>query len=389
MDDSAKWLAAAWAEIDIKTKPQKSLGLIEDWGAKLVVLKKSLKPRVSSGKVLLFAADHGLADEDVSPFPKQVTPQMLINLSLGGAAINAFCRASGLDLEVIDVGVDNDKELANITVAKHPLSAHGTLSSLRGPAMTPEELEHALEQGRQAVQRAVAASADPDSLAIGIGELGIGNTGTAACLLAAESRLPAEEVTGSGTGAEGERLRHKIATVAAVTDPVNGPHAEALAKWPDLDFKDVLRRIGGLEIAAMVGAIRAAILEHHVPVLVDGIVTLAAYLFALRISAPEEAALLTVGAFLAHQPDQSNGSAALERIRIAQKSAIDQFIASDGQPKPWNGQELWKAEPLFQVRMRLGEGTGAALAFPTLKAAAHLVTDMATFASAGVSESKE
>ncbi|TPX47182.1 nicotinate-nucleotide---dimethylbenzimidazole phosphoribosyltransferase [Chytriomyces confervae] len=310
LDD--EWLSKAQAEIDAKTKPLGSLGLLEAASVRLVVLQRTLKPRVRDGAIALFAADHGLADD-------------------GGAAINVICAANNLVLRVIDVGVDTDETFTNVLVDK-VLSPNGTLSSFtQDAAMTPDQLDAAIEAGRK---QASIMLLDAD--AFGIGELGIGNTAVASILLAAASGNSAAEVTGKGTGVEGERYTHKVSIVSQVLEK----HADIIAKN---DWKLTLQTLGGLEISAMVGACVETARTPGKALMIDGFISTVAFLYALKMY-PNEVRALVEGA------------------------------ASIG-------------KPLLDLGLRLGEGTGAALAFPLLKAAAHVATDMNTFAGAGVSES--
>ncbi|KAJ1565727.1 hypothetical protein HK096_011161 [Nowakowskiella sp. JEL0078] len=366
----------AWAAIDNKTKPLGSLGLLENWAVKLIVLQNTFSPnyylcivfpRIDSGHILVFAADHGLADEDVSQYPKVVTREMLRNLSAGGAAINAFCNAGGLSIEVVDVGVDTTETFPNITHNK--VSSNGTVSSLRGEAMTHEQFIDAINVGRQAISRFASAGAP---VAVGIGELGIGNTTTASCLLFADlfyddENADASSITGAGTGVSGDRLAHKTDVVRKVVER----HANIIKHG---DWKEVLRVMGGLEIVAMVGAIHEAALRR-ISVLVDGFISQSAFLYALKVFTSDKE-LLFRSVFLAHSSAEKGGKLMVKKIKVALK----------GESNDERG--YWSTSPALDLGLRLGEGTGAALAFSLLKAASHMAADMASFESAGVSKSK-
>ncbi|KAI9208312.1 nicotinate-nucleotide--dimethylbenzimidazole phosphoribosyltransferase [Polychytrium aggregatum] len=349
----AEWLAKARTEIDSKTKPPGSLGRLEEVAIRLCVLQQTLSPSVEKGKILLFAADHGLADEGVSQYPKIVTQEMLRNLANGGAAINAFCNANGLGLEVIDVGVDTALVFEGITRQKDA-SPHGTQSSLQGLAMTQEQFDNAVQAGYDAVDRAIREGHQ----AIGIGELGIGNTATAAALLAAESGLAGSRVTGRGTGVDDQGLERKTKIVDGVVEK----HQDLIRTG---DWTQIFRALGGLEIVAMAAAARRAALNRLV-LIVDGFISMAAFLYALKVY-PEDRAAFYRSAFFSHQSSEQGVVVAMERI--------DQLLGESG-----------RSAPLLNLGFRLGEGTGAAVAFPLLRAAAHMASDMATFASAGVSE---
>ncbi|KAJ3288524.1 hypothetical protein HDU76_007664 [Blyttiomyces sp. JEL0837] len=363
--ETDEWLTKGQSEIDNKTKPPGSLGLLEQWSVRLIALQQTLKPVINKGTICLFAADHGLADEDVSQYPKVVTREMLRNLSTGGAAINALCNAtqSALTLTITDVGVDTDETFPNILVAKQH-SPHGTASSLKTSAMTTDQLQSAIETGKSTANTAIATG----SQVIGIGELGIGNTAVASCLLlaclkSAEGNGEGEVVTGTGTGVEGERLAHKVKVVEEVVER----HWSVVESG---DWIEVMRVMGGLEIAAMAGAALAvAKSPSHTALLVDGFISSVAFLMALKMY-PEYKTEFKKCGFLAHKSDEK-GAVVVQRL-------IEKEL----------GLKEGERKPVLDLGFRLGEGTGAALAFPILKAAAHVASDMNTFAGAGVSGSK-
>ncbi|ORY46745.1 nicotinate-nucleotide--dimethylbenzimidazole phosphoribosyltransferase [Rhizoclosmatium globosum] len=357
MTSHAEWTAKAQAEIDNKTKPVGSLGRLEQWSVRLMALQQTLKPIINNGHVLLFAADHGIADDGVSQFPKVVTREMLRNLSSGGAAINAICNANALKLSVIDVGVDTDETFTGIHVAKD-IAPHGTNSSLRGPAMTDAQLDAALSAGIEYANAAI----DSGAQAIAIGELGIGNTAVAAILLAAVSGKSAAQVTGKGTGVEGERYDHKVKVVEQVLEK----HNDVIKSR---EWREMFKCLGGLEIAAMAGAAVAVARSPKKPaLLVDGYISMVAFLFAIHLF-PAEKELLGHCAFLSHASAESGTRIAITEIEKA-------LGVSEG-----------GMTPMLDIGFRLGEGTGAALVFPILKAAGHIASDMNTFAGADVSGS--
>lgn len=322
--------------MDAKTKPPGSLGGLEDWAVDLAVLKQSLCPRLGRMRVLVFAADHGVSVEGVSAYPREVTPQMTLNFARGGAAINVLAASAGIDVEAIDVGVDG--ELGEVENLVHARVRRGSRNFLQEPALAPQELEAALAVGRDAVNR---ASRDGVG-AVGLGEMGIGNTTSAAALLSALTGLDPSETVGRGTGVRGEALDHKRGVVRRALEL----HREASG------VHEQLAALGGLEIAAMVGATLEAA-RQGVAVMVDGFISTVAALVACRLDPEVRPAL-----FFAHRSAEQGHEHALR--------ALD-------------------ARPLLDLGMRLGEGSGAALALPVLRAAADLLCDMATFESAGVS----
>ncbi|KAJ3130204.1 hypothetical protein HK098_005451 [Nowakowskiella sp. JEL0407] len=374
----------AWNCIDFKTKPPGALGDLEFWATKLIFLQQTYAPKIESGRILLFAADHGIADEDVSQYPKVVTREMLRNLSSGGAAINAYCNAGSLSLEVMDVGVDTTETFANIIHSK--ASPTGTKSSLSNSAMTLSEYESALTTGRDAVNRYIAFQNESLSsylVAIGIGELGIGNTATGSILLLAhiqqsDPEYSAELITGRGTGISDERLVHKADVISRVT----AFHKDAVSSSkPGAEkYKEIMVRMGGLEVVAMMGAIHECALKK-IPVLVDGFISQVACLYALLVF-DDDRELLRNSIFVSHKSAEKAGTVVLQEIEKEMKK-VESLVQSNV-----DGREIWKVKPVLDLGMRLGEGTGAALAFSLLKAAAHMASDMATFASAGVSGSK-
>jgi nicotinate-nucleotide--dimethylbenzimidazole phosphoribosyltransferase len=327
---------AAHRAMDQKTKPPGSLGRLEAVAVRLAVLQGTLTPRVASGRIVVFAADHGIASAGVSAYPRQVTAEMVRNFARGGAAINVLARANGLDLEVVDVGVD--AELADLRGIVHAKVARGSMSLLEDRAMSPAIMEAALIVGRAAASRAAAAGADM----LGLGEMGIGNTTAAAALLSALTGVAPEETTGRGTGVTDDTLRYKRDVVA-----------RALRRHAPLtSAEDALAALGGLELAAIAGAALEAA-ERRMAVVVDGFISTVAVLAAARMAPAIRDAL-----FFAHRSAERGHRVALEALGV---------------------------EPLLDLDLRLGEGTGAALAMPLLRSAAAILNDMATFAEAGVS----
>jgi nicotinate-nucleotide--dimethylbenzimidazole phosphoribosyltransferase len=327
--------AAAQRAIDEKTKPLGSLGELETWAVRLACVQNSLTPRLDRSRILVFGADHGVAAEGVSAYPPQVTPEMMKNFSRGGAAINVLARTNGIEVEVIDVGVNAD--LSAVDGIVHAKVRMGSRNMLHEPAMTQDECKAALNVGREAVRRAAADGVQ----VVGLGEMGIGNTTAAAALLSGLTGAPASDTVGRGTGVDDQRLAHKRQVVA-----------EAVAKYKSNDPTVILAALGGLELAAIAGAALEAP-AHKMVVVADGFISTVATLAAVRID-PN----IRTNLFWAHRSAEQGHGVALDALG---------------------------AIPMLDLKCRLGEGTGAALAIPLLRSAAAVLTDMATFASASVS----
>jgi nicotinate-nucleotide--dimethylbenzimidazole phosphoribosyltransferase len=321
------------AAIDCKTKPLGALGRIETLAAQIARLQKSLTPRMEACRLTIFAADHGIAQEGVSAYPQAVTREMVKNFLAGGAAANVFARALGAEIAVVDAGVAGEP-LAHPSLIPARIGA-GTANSAEGPAMGAAELACALAMGSD-FGRAGEAQA------MAFGEMGIGNTSAAALVAAKLFGLPVEELVGRGTGLTEADLARKARVLARA----------ALRTAPKLSPETALAEYGGYEIAMMAGAMIAAAEARRI-VLVDGFIASAAAAAALAL-APE-----AKGAMVFCHLSEERGHARL-------LDALD-------------------AEPLLSLGLRLGEGTGALLAWPLVKAAAAMLSEMASFESAGVS----
>jgi nicotinate-nucleotide--dimethylbenzimidazole phosphoribosyltransferase len=335
-----------------KTKPLGALGRLEDVGIRLSVLQGTLAPRVDRTRVCVFGADHGVADEGVSAYPRAVTAEMMKNFARGGAAINVIGRANRVDIEVIDVGVDAD--LAQHTTIRNEKIRRGSRNMIREPALSQTEVDAALRVGAHAARRAKQDGVD----AFGLGEMGIGNTTSAAAILCAIGGAAPEAAVGRGTGIDDEVLARKRAVVCRALT-LHGATLRASGV-------DALRCVGGLEIAAMSGAALEAA-QLGIAVVADGFISSAAVLAALRVALDESearAAELGRALFFAHMSAESGHRLLLSRC--AEYPDVD-------------------SRPLVDLGLRLGEGTAAALAMPFLRAAADVMREMATFASAGVS----
>lgn len=335
---NAEAARAARERQDRLTKPPGALGLLEDVAIRLAAMQGTETPSAEKVHITVFAADHGVAAQGVSAFPQSVTAEMVRNFARGGAAINVAARELGATLEVVDFGtVDVLEPLQGVLSAR---LGPGTADFAQGPAMTSAQLQQAMAGGDAAVRRAVDAGAH---LFIG-GEMGIGNTTAAAAVASALLNVPPAEIVGAGTGLDANGIGHK----QAVIERALALHALALH-----DPIEVLRRMGGFEIAGLSGACLAAA-RLGMPMFVDGFICSVAALVATRLC-PETRNWLLFG------------HASAERGHALVLKALD-------------------AQPLLSLGMRLGEGSGAAVAVPLLRMACALHNNMATFADAGVSE---
>ncbi|MGP9788626.1 nicotinate-nucleotide--dimethylbenzimidazole phosphoribosyltransferase [Roseinatronobacter sp. NSM] len=335
MTDQTHRLSAAEIQhaIDTKTKPLGALGRIETLAAQIAAFRNSLTPRMDSCVLTIFAADHGIAHEGVSAYPQEVTAQMMLNFLSGGAAANVFATTLNIPVQVVDAGVAGDAITHPKLISRR--IAAGSASSLTGPAMTAAQLAQALAHGAD-----IARTTSADALAFG--EMGIANTATASLLLHKLSGLPLADLVGRGTGLTDTALDRKRRILE-----------RAAARCPDkLDPDTILAEYGGFEIAMMAGAMQEAA-ETGRLVLVDGFIATAAAAAALARAPHIRPAMI-----FCHCSQEAGHRAALD----------------------WLG-----ADPLLDLDMRLGEGTGAILAWPLVRAAAAMLCDMASFESAGIS----
>lgn len=293
---------------------------------------------MDKARVIVFGADHGIADEGVSAFPAEVTTQMMANFANGGAAVCVLAAANAIDVEVVDVGVKND--LKHLSQVIHAKVAHGTNNFLTMPAMDTAQRDAALEAGRQSVVRAC----EENYHCIGLGEMGIANTSSASAIIALLLDVSAQSVTGRGTGVDDAALTRKAQVIQQSID-LHRIHCQ--------DAMSVLQHVGGFEISAMVGAMLEAG-RHQMPILVDGFISSAAALVAVHHDPSVRRCM-----FFSHQSAESGHTQILTAL---------------------------EAYPLLKLDMRLGEGSACALALPLLRAACAMLTNMSTFAQAGVSD---
>lgn len=330
--------AAAEARQGQLTKPPGSLGRLEQLAERLAAMLGSERPSLEAIHISVFAADHGVAVEGVSAFPQEVTVAMIANFANGGAAISVLARELGAQLEVVDVGaVAVPDKLPNVISQR---AGAGTANFCTGPAMDEAQLVEALNAGRDAVGRALAGGT---KLFIG-GEMGIANTTSAAAIASALLGKEPAELAGPGTGLDASGVSHKTKVIERALTR----HQESLA-----EPLEVLRRLGGFEIAALCGAYLTAA-QRGLPVLVDGYISSVAALTAMRLNPA-----ITPWLIFSH--------ASAEPGHAAVMAAIGE-------------------QPLLDLKMRLGEGSGAAVAVPLLRLACALHNNMATFAEAGVAD---
>ena len=335
------YLAEARAHLDSLTKPLGSLGRLEDLAAQWFAICEGRFPATLNKSVYVFAADHGITAEGVSAYPSQVTQQMVLNFLAGGAAINVLARLNQVEVNVVDVGVDAD--LSGHAGLIQRKVRRGSRNMLREAAMSDPELEAALAVGHALAEAAYAQSRN----LIAVGEMGIGNTTAASVMTAALTGMPASLVTGKGTGVESEAYAHKCRVVESVV-------SRHFSEKPSP--REILRRGGGLEIAAMTGLMLGAA-QRKIAIVVDGFISTAAAAIACGLE-PDVRPFLFAG----HRSQEPGHRVLLAHLEM---------------------------EPILDLDMRLGEGTGAVLAMPILEAAMRLYQEMATFTSAGISGATE
>jgi nicotinate-nucleotide--dimethylbenzimidazole phosphoribosyltransferase len=333
-----EWRTRAVTRLNSLTKPLGSLGRLEEIATRLVEIREEERPRFAKKVIFTLAADHGVTVEGVSAYPKAVTRQMVLNFLAGGGAINVLSRHGGIEVVVVDIGVEGD--LGEAAELVHAKVGRGTRNMAREPAMNEAELFSALNVG---IALAVWAEKQGHTL-IGAGEMGIGNTTSASAITSALTGRPVAQVTGRGTGLDEPGLKRKIRVIERALE-VNRPDPS--------DPLDLLRKVGGLEIAGLTGLIVGAA-SRRIPVVIDGFISSAAAAIACTLQ-PKVRQFL----FAAHRSSEPGHAALLDLIGDT---------------------------PLLDLQMRLGEGTGAALAMTLIDAAAKLLDEMATFSSAGVSE---
>jgi len=335
------WGERAWARLDSLTKPPRSLGLLEDVAQRIAVLQGTERPSLPSKAIVLMAGDHGVTAQGISPYPSEVTAQMVANFATGGAAINQLAAHAGARVVVVDIGVAGPLPVTEGVVQARV--ADGTADMTQGPAMTTEQALAALRVGIEQV----AALAEGELDLVGTGDMGIGNTTASAALTSVLTGVDPSDVVGPGTGLDPAGVAHKAEVVrAAIAKNVPDPE----------DALDVLAKVGGFEIAGLAGVVIGAA-SLGIPVVSDGYISGAATLVALRL-APAARPWI----FASHRSAEPGHTIVLEALGL---------------------------RPVLQLDMRLGEGTGGALAMEIMDAACTVMSGMATFGEAGVSDRDE
>jgi nicotinate-nucleotide--dimethylbenzimidazole phosphoribosyltransferase len=327
---------------DTLTKPRGSLGRLEELSIQLAGMTANPFPSMERKAVIVMAADHGVALEGVSAYPVEVTPQMVLNFLGGGAAINVLARQSGARVVVVDMGV-----AANITDPSGKLISHkislGTANLAKGPAMTREQARESIQGGIEIAEAEIGRGVD----VLATGDMGIGNTTASAAVACALMNQIPEQIAGRGTGVNDDGLKRKIDVIARSLE-INQPDGN--------DALDVLTKVGGFEIGGLVGVILASAANRK-PVVVDGFISTAAAMLAVSLAPAAHDYMIA-----AHVSQERGHKLMLE----------------------WLG-----LNPLLDLNLRLGEGTGAALAFHLIEASARILCEMATFDEAGVSDKEK
>lgn len=339
LDDESMRLAKE--RQDTLTKPLGSLGTLEELSIRVAGIKAKALPEIKHKVVITMAGDHGVVEEGVSAYPKEVTPQMVYNFIRGGAGINVLARHVGARVIVVDMGVAADLELEDSEGFRSRKIAYGTKNFTRGPAMTLDEAVRSIEAGIEVVE----SENKLDILATG--DMGIGNTTPSSAIASAITGREPRKVTGRGTGINDGAFESKVKAIENGLK-VNNPNPR--------DALDVLSKVGGHEIGGLTGVILGGA-ANRVPVVLDGFISGAAALVAYTL-APQVKDYM----FAAHQSVEAGHAAMLEHIGL---------------------------KPLLNLNLRLGEGTGAALGISIIEAGVKILREMATFAEAGVSESEE
>ena len=338
LDSSA--MSAARGRQNTLTKPQGSLGRLEDLSVQIAGIKGTAAPKLEHKSIIVMAADHGVASETVSLYPQEVTRQMVLNFLKGGAAINAIAGQIGARVIVVDMGVKGGFQPLPGLLCK--MIDFGTQNIAQGPAMTRQQAINAIEGGIQAVEAEMAKRLD----IVGTGDMGISNTTASSAIFSAISGKSPKKITGRGTGIGEKQLAHKIKVVERALS-VNKPNPK--------DPIDVLAKVGGFEIGGLVGVMLAGA-AYRIPVVIDGFISGAAALIAIELSPESKNYLIAshISAELGHE-------------------ALLQYLGLN---------------PLLNLGMRLGEGTGAVMGIFLADSAARTLSQMATFAQAGVSEAR-
>jgi nicotinate-nucleotide--dimethylbenzimidazole phosphoribosyltransferase len=336
-----KAMAAAQARQDLLTKPQGSLGMLEEISIRLAGIQGKDLPQIKNKVIVIMAGDHGVVAEKVGNWPQEVTTQMVTNFLSGGAGINVLTRHIGARVVIVDMGIASDLPSSSKLISRK--IARGTQNIARGPAMTYEQAIRSIETGIEIVNDEIDRGLD----IVGTGDMGIGNTTSSSAICAVITGNSPAEVTGRGTGITNVQLEHKTAVIKQAIN-VNRPERS--------DPVDVLAKVGGFEIGGLAGVMLGGA-ARRVPVVIDGFISGAAALIAVSL-APNLKDYL----FAAHVSAEKGHLILLRHLGL---------------------------KPLLDLNMRLGEGTGAALAISLVEASVKILSEMATFGEAGVSERTE
>jgi nicotinate-nucleotide--dimethylbenzimidazole phosphoribosyltransferase len=336
-DESA--IQSARLRQDTLTKPRGSLGRLEELSIQLAGITGNPFPSMERKAIIVMAADHGVALEGVSAYPAEVTPQMVLNFLRGGAAINVLARQANARVVIVDMGVAADLAEPGGELIHRKIDV-GTANLAKGPAMTPEQARQSIQSGIEIAEAEIARGAD----ILATGDMGIGNTTASAAIGCALMDQIPENMTGRGTGVDDEGLRRKIDVIRRALN-VNRPNGK--------DALDVLAKVGGFEIGGLVGVILASAANRK-PVVIDGFISTAAAMLAASLAPTARDYMIA-----AHVSQERGHKLMLESLGL---------------------------DPLLDLSLRLGEGTGAVLAFHLIEAAARILCEMATFGEAGVSD---
>jgi len=332
-------MQSAQVRQDMLTKPPGSLGRLEELSIQLAGITTNPFPSMELKTVIVMAADHGVTREGVSAYPSEVTPQMVLNFLHGGAAINVLARQANARVVVVDMGVASEIEDASGELVRRKIGL-GTANLARGPAMTREQAIESIQSGIEICETEIARGVD----ILATGDMGIGNTTPSAAIACSLMGQAPENVVGRGTGLDDAGLKRKIDVITRALD-VNRPNAN--------DALDVLAKVGGFEIGGLAGVILAAAANRK-PVVIDGFISTAAAMIAVSLAPAARSYIIA-----AHVSQERGHKLMLE----------------------WLG-----LKPLLDLNLRLGEGTGAALAFHLIEASTRILREMATFREAGVSD---
>ncbi|UOX32537.1 nicotinate-nucleotide--dimethylbenzimidazole phosphoribosyltransferase [Flavobacterium sediminilitoris] len=323
-------------KIDHKTKPEGALGLLEKLALQIGLAFKTETPQIQNPHIVVFAADHGIANHGVSAYPQEVTRQMITNFLEGGAAINVFCKQSNIALEIVDAGVNYDFP-TNINLINKKV-AKGTQSFLQTAAMSYTEMELCFQNGATVVNEIHQKGSN----CIGFGEMGIGNTSTASVLMTVLTSFSIEECVGKGTGVTNEKLENKINILSKAIQNYTGSN----------ELEELIAHFGGFEILQMAGGMLQAY-QNNMLILVDGFISSVAFLIAYK-----KKPAIKANTIFCHCSEEK-----------AHKTLLDYL----------------EVEPVLHLNMRLGEGSGCAVAFPIIQSAIGFLNEMASFESSGVS----